>query len=97
MSTCKLPKTEPDTYSKHYISVSCKVGWDRFSAFTWVGGLYLGPYQDPGDPASGLLGWKGLGAGERAGRLGVCTLDLGEPEGLPVVLRGDCQSVEEDE
>ena len=37
------------------------------------------------------------GSGERAGRLGGCTLDLGEPEGLPVVLRGDCQSVEEDE
>lgn len=55
-----------------------------------------GDLGHPRDPASELLGWKELGAGEKAGRLGGCTLDLGEPEGLPMVLRGDCQSVEED-
>lgn len=41
-----------------------------------------------------MEGIRGWGEGWQAEG---CTLDLGEPEGLPVVLRGDCQSVEEDE
>lgn len=51
----------------------------------------------PRDPGLELLGWKELGAGGEGWQAGGCTLDLGEPDGLPVVLRGDGQRVEEDE
>ena len=51
----------------------------------------------PRDPGLELLGWKELGAGGEGWQTGGCTLDLGEPDGLPVVLRGDGQRVEEDE